>query len=151
MSVFVVSNPIETVGTGKNNSGIRLEGRRGKSLFNIFISRNKAVSKPTIFITRFPHQTPLSTLPGLDGRSLTQLLSALDPFLVSVTVDSSARLSRLSSSRLARAANQRAVRDFVRAYQRISEAVEDPANEYEYPATILPRTVEEVETILLLE
>ncbi|RUS17455.1 oligomeric Golgi complex subunit 6 [Endogone sp. FLAS-F59071] len=98
-----------------------------------------------------PCQTPLSTLPGLDGRSLTQILSTLDPFLVSVTVDSSSRLSRLSSSRLLRAANQRAVREFVRAYQRISEAVEDPTNEYEYPATILPRTVDEVETILLLE
>ncbi|RUS34850.1 oligomeric Golgi complex subunit 6 [Jimgerdemannia flammicorona] len=93
-------------------------------------------------------ETPLSTLPGLDSRTLTQTLSTLDAFLISVSVDSSARLSRLSSPRLARGVNQRAVREFVRAYQRISDAVEDPTAAYEYPATILPRTVEEVERLL---
>lgn len=74
-------------------------------------------------------------------------MSRLDQFLTTIDGDIPSRLTRLSSSRLARQVHGDAIKRFIETYRQISEAVGDPANGYEFPASILSRTVEEIETI----
>src|SRR5438128_1819865 len=92
-------------------------------------------------------QTPLSLVPNMDTRSLTSALARLDSFLTLADTDA----FRLSGNPklLVKRVNQRVTRMFVEAYRRLTEAIHDPKNRYEFPATILVRTVDEVETILL--
>jgi hypothetical protein len=92
-------------------------------------------------------QTPLSKLEGMDARALGDSMSHLDRFLTTIDGDIPSRLNKLSSSRLARQVHGNAIKRFIDTYSRISEAVNNPSNGYEFPATILPRTVEEIETI----
>ncbi|KAI9209389.1 oligomeric Golgi complex subunit 6 [Polychytrium aggregatum] len=91
---------------------------------------------------------PLALLPGMDARSISDAMSQLDTFLCNVAVEASSLLARLTSSRLAKTVVQRALRLFVDDYSRFHDAVMDPSNRYEFPSTILARTVGEVETLL---
>ncbi|CAO3673791.1 unnamed protein product [Umbelopsis vinacea] len=91
--------------------------------------------------------TPLSSLDGMDARSLGVSMSHLDRFLTTIDGDIPSRLTKLSSSRLARQVHGNAIKRFIETYSQINEAVGDPDNGYEFPASILPRTVEEIETI----
>ncbi|KAF9429672.1 Golgi transport complex subunit 6 [Podila epigama] len=93
-------------------------------------------------------KTPLSTLSNMDGASITAILSRMDPFLESVGLDLSAWLSKIVSSRVAKTIISQNLKMFVDAYRRLCEAIEDPANRYEFPATILVRTADEVEMLL---
>lgn len=81
--------------------------------------------------------------------SISAILSRLDHFLGSVTLDLSSWLSKIVSSRLAKAISTQNVRMFVDAYRRLCQAVEDPKNQYEFPATILVRTADDVEDLLV--
>ncbi|KAG2171296.1 hypothetical protein INT43_002918 [Umbelopsis isabellina] len=90
---------------------------------------------------------PLSRLARMDARSLGTSLSNMDRFLTTIDGDIPSRLSKLTSSRLARQVHGNAIKRFIEAYRQINDAVSDPVNGYEFPATILPRTVEEIETI----
>lgn len=94
-------------------------------------------------------KTPLSLVPGMDAMSISAILSRLDHFLGSVTLDLSSWLSKIVSSRLAKAISTQNVRMFVDAYRRLCQAVEDPKNQYEFPATILVRTADDVEDLLV--
>ncbi|CAG8601106.1 9616_t:CDS:10 [Ambispora leptoticha] len=90
--------------------------------------------------------TPLSLLPNMDTRSLTGLMARLDSFLTLGDADN----FRLSGNPkpLVKRVNQRVSRLFVEAYKRLVDAIRDPKNRYEFPATILIRTVDEVETLI---
>ncbi|KAL1919011.1 uncharacterized protein VTP21DRAFT_2392 [Calcarisporiella thermophila] len=94
--------------------------------------------------------TPLSQLPGLDSSSLASILSQLDAFLCTASVDLSFRLSCLAHARLARKTTQHAIRMFLETYRRICEAIENPLNEYEISGIVL-RRVEEVEELLSVD
>lgn len=83
----------------------------------------------------------------MDARSLGTSLSTMDRFLTTIDGDIPPRLSKLTSSRLARQVHGNAIKRFIEAYRHINDAVGDPVNGYEFPATILPRTLEEIETI----
>jgi len=95
----------------------------------------------------FVIQAALSNLEGMDARSLGASMSHMDRFLTKIDGDIPSRLTRLSSSRLAHQVHGNAIKRFIATYREISDAVGDRANGYEFPATILPRTVEEIETI----
>ncbi|KAG0198795.1 Golgi transport complex subunit 6 [Mortierella sp. GBA30] len=94
-------------------------------------------------------QTPLSQVPNMDSASVSSILSRLDHFLGSVNLDLTSWLSKIVSSRLAKSISAQNVKMFVRAYRRLCEAIEDPKNKYEFPATILVRTADEVEMLLV--
>ncbi|KAG2178562.1 hypothetical protein INT44_001715 [Umbelopsis vinacea] len=92
-------------------------------------------------------EVPLSSLEGMDARTLGDSMVHLDRFLTTIDGDIPSRLTKLSSSRLARQVHGNAIKQFIDAFSRIVQAVSDPLNGYEFPASILPRTVEEIETI----
>ncbi|KAG0321024.1 Golgi transport complex subunit 6 [Dissophora globulifera] len=94
-------------------------------------------------------KTPLSQVPGMDAASISAVLSRLDHFLGSVNLDLTAWLSKIVSSRLAKSVSTRNVKMFVDTYRRLCQAIEDPTNRYEFPATILTRTADEVEMLLV--
>ncbi|KAF9114484.1 Golgi transport complex subunit 6 [Mortierella sp. AM989] len=94
-------------------------------------------------------KTPLSQVPNMDGTSIITVLSRLDHFLGSVNLDLTAWLSKIVSSRLAKNISTQNVKMFVDAYRRLCNAIEDPKNKYEFPATILVRTADEVEMLLV--
>ncbi|KAF9957617.1 Golgi transport complex subunit 6 [Mortierella alpina] len=94
-------------------------------------------------------KTPLSQVPNMDSASVSAVLSRLDHFLGSVNLDLTSWLSKIVSSRLAKAISTQNVKMFVDAYRRLCEAIEDPKNKYEFPATILVRTADEVEMLLV--
>ncbi|KAF9586133.1 Golgi transport complex subunit 6 [Lunasporangiospora selenospora] len=93
--------------------------------------------------------TPLSTLPNMDATSVSGVLSNIDHFLGSVHLDLTSRLSKIVSSRLAKTVSSKNVKMFVSAYRQLCEAIEHPLNKYEFPATILVRTADEVEMLLV--
>ncbi|CAG8552284.1 10454_t:CDS:10 [Ambispora gerdemannii] len=90
--------------------------------------------------------TPLSLLPNMDTRSLTGLMAKLDSFLTLGDADNFRLLG--NPKPLVKRVNQRVSRLFVEAYKRLVDAIRDPKNRYEFPATILIRTVDEVETLV---
>ncbi|KAG0028552.1 Golgi transport complex subunit 6 [Podila clonocystis] len=94
-------------------------------------------------------KTPLSSVPNMDGASITAILARMDHFLGSASLDLSSWLSKIVSSRLAKAISSQNLKMFVDAYRRLCEAIEDPVNQYEFPATILVRTADEVEMVLV--
>ncbi|KAI8337720.1 oligomeric Golgi complex subunit 6-like protein [Chlamydoabsidia padenii] len=93
-------------------------------------------------------KTPLSSLPGMNTQSLTHTLSKLDSFLVMASADVSPQLQRLATTEHCQQIQDKAIHLLLDTYRRISEAVQDPANNYGSDAnTILPRTVEDMEAI----
>ncbi|KAF9169273.1 Golgi transport complex subunit 6, partial [Mortierella sp. AD010] len=94
-------------------------------------------------------RTPLSQVPNMDAASISTVLSRLDDFLGSVNLDLTAWLSKIVSSRLAKNISTQNVKMFVDTYRRLCKAIEDPKNQYEFPATILVRTADEVEMLLV--
>ncbi|KAG0368762.1 oligomeric Golgi complex subunit 6 [Gamsiella multidivaricata] len=94
-------------------------------------------------------KTPLSLVPGMDAATVSTVLSRLDHFLGSVNLDLTSWLSKIVSSRLAKNISTQNVKMFVDAYRRLCRAIEDPKNKYEFPATILVRTADEVEMLLV--
>ncbi|KAG0204377.1 Golgi transport complex subunit 6 [Mortierella sp. GBA43] len=93
--------------------------------------------------------TPLSLVPGMEAASISAILSQLDHFLGSVNLDLTSWLSKIVSSRLAKKISTQNVKMFVDAYRRLCQAIEDPKNKYGSPATILVRTADEVEMLLV--
>ncbi|KAI8815398.1 oligomeric complex COG6-domain-containing protein, partial [Cladochytrium replicatum] len=124
-------------------------------------------------------QVPLSLLPHMDAHSLTDVFAKFDLFLCSAHLDLAASLSRLVDSNAATAMISpslairprsgaepsfgagkssakhqvaiRGLRMFIEAYRRLYDAVMDPANKYDWPASIVVRTVADVETLLAVE
>ncbi|KAI8916853.1 oligomeric Golgi complex subunit 6 [Entophlyctis helioformis] len=95
--------------------------------------------------------TPLGLARGSDARSVAEAMSRLDIFLVTVTVDVADTLSRISSVQIARRVTQQGFRKFVETYRAMVGKIMDPENKYEFPSTLVTRTVEEVETLLSLQ
>ncbi|KAG0256026.1 Golgi transport complex subunit 6 [Mortierella polycephala] len=93
--------------------------------------------------------TPLSSVPNMEATSVSTVLSRLDHFLGSVNLDLNSWLSKIVSSRLAKTISTQNVKMFVDAYRQLCDAIEDPKNKYEFPATILVRTADEVEMLLV--
>ncbi|RKO87918.1 oligomeric Golgi complex subunit 6 [Blyttiomyces helicus] len=95
-------------------------------------------------------KVPLALVPGMDSRSIADTMTRLDAFFYSVTGEVASTLSRVTSSRLTRRVTKRGFKMFIDAYRRLHTEVMDPANKYEFPSTILARTVEEVETLVAI-
>lgn len=95
--------------------------------------------------------SPLSLVTGLDATSLKSALTQFDQFLITVTLDVSSTLARIMSSRVVHVVSQRGFKMFLEAYKKLYEAVMDPSNKYEFPSTLMTRTVEEVETLIGVE
>ncbi|TPX35858.1 hypothetical protein SmJEL517_g01736 [Synchytrium microbalum] len=93
-------------------------------------------------------QVVLSRKVTTDALAISQAMTTLDTFLSSGAVDISSDLSRITSSRLARTIMKRGCRQLVATYGRICRAVEDPKNKYEFPSTLLGRSVAEVEILM---
>lgn len=110
---------------------------------------------------------PLSRVPAASQGAITSALSRqFEEFLsssidhimsvsdrrrepTSTTADNSIRsLSHLSDPRTLLRIQQGAAKMFVETYGRLSEAIRDPMNKYEFANTILTRSVEEVEAIM---
>ncbi|KAI7868480.1 oligomeric Golgi complex subunit 6 [Spinellus fusiger] len=94
-----------------------------------------------------PPEVALSSLPRMDYISLQKTVSQLDSFLMRISTDHSPSLRRLSTAYYTRKVQENAIRLLLETYRRISEAVQDPQNEYSDSHNILPRTVEEMEAI----
>ncbi|KAL2920049.1 Golgi transport complex subunit 6 [Polyrhizophydium stewartii] len=97
------------------------------------------------------NQPPLALARGCDAKAVSEALARMDMFLVTVTVDVAETLARISSGLIARRVAQRGFRRFVDAYGDIVARVLDPANKYEFPSSLITRTVDEVETLLSLQ
>ena len=91
---------------------------------------------------------PLSRIPELDQALISNAMSRLDAFLCSAGFDASLRVSRLTSSRRLRVCLEGGIRRFLSDYSRLYDAVMDTQNKYEFPATLMARSVEEIETLL---
>ncbi len=85
----------------------------------------------------------------MDSRSLTNIMARLDSFLS--LSDSDTFKLKGHPKPLVKKVNQRVSKMFLEAYRRVSDAIKDPKNRYEFPNTILVRTVDEVETILMVD
>jgi hypothetical protein len=92
---------------------------------------------------------PLSRQDGCDRNTLTQSMSKLDSFLVSVT-DVNHILQKVASLDLSRQISKGGLTMFLSTYKDLERKILDPVNKYEYPASILSRSAEEVETLLSL-
>ncbi|KAJ3248742.1 Golgi transport complex subunit 6 [Chytriomyces hyalinus] len=92
---------------------------------------------------------PLAHVPLLDPRTISTTMSSMDVYLCTAGFDAQTRLSRLLSSNHQERALEGAFAAFMAAYQRFHAAVMDPANKFEFPASIL-RPVEEIRTLLVV-
>jgi hypothetical protein len=77
-------------------------------------------------------------------------LASLDKFLITAGFDSQSLLSKMSSLPLMRKVSQMVLVCFLEKYKGLVKAVLDPKNKYEFPTSLLSRTVDEVETLLSL-
>ncbi|CAI2179170.1 15482_t:CDS:10 [Funneliformis geosporum] len=93
--------------------------------------------------------TPLSLVHYMDPKSLTNIMARLDSFL-SLT-DSDTFKLKGHPKPLVKKVNLRVSKMFIEAYRKVSNAIRDPKNRYEFPNTILIRTVDEVEAILMAD
>jgi hypothetical protein len=83
----------------------------------------------------------------MDADSLSATMSKFDSFLVLIGADVSPQLEKLSSTQHCQQVQAGAIRLLLDTYRNISKEVYDPENGYEDPDSILPRTVEDMETI----
>ncbi|KAJ3296955.1 Golgi transport complex subunit 6 [Borealophlyctis nickersoniae] len=116
----------------------------------VLVQEESGLSHPIHLLDTKPADVPLSSLPGMDAQSIAEAMSRLDTFLCGSTTDVSSSLARVTSSRIARVVGRRGGRLFVEAYRRLAEEVMKAENGYENPASLVPRTVAEVETLLSL-
>ncbi|KFM60114.1 Conserved oligomeric Golgi complex subunit 6, partial [Stegodyphus mimosarum] len=96
-----------------------------------------------------PKHGPLSSLPGCDALAIQAAVKKLDSFLAapdSLTIPQSILL--LSAS-LRQTLRKRSMELLCKAYSQIYEAVNLPSNNYLEPKLLLPRTPEQVKTLLL--
>ncbi|CAG8701845.1 12672_t:CDS:10, partial [Acaulospora morrowiae] len=93
--------------------------------------------------------TPLSLMSNMDTNSLTNIMARLDSFL-SLADSDTFKLQGIPPE-LTKKVNKRVGKMFVETYKRISDAIKDPKNRYEFPATILAKTVDEIENILVVD
>ncbi|KAJ3193212.1 Golgi transport complex subunit 6 [Irineochytrium annulatum] len=108
---------------------------------------NESGLAPFVALIDKPRKMPLSLEPEMDAKKLSEAMSKLDAFLCNVAFDTANRLARLSSSRVARQAMKGACKRFLGAYERLYQEVLDPKNKFEFPATIMGRSVGEIETL----
>jgi hypothetical protein len=88
----------------------------------------------------------------MEHTAISDAMSELDTFLGRIGPgDSSSFITRgISSNRLARSVLAGGYKRFLESYKLVYDGVMDPLNEYEYPASILPRSLEDVQTLLAL-
>ncbi|RGB24939.1 oligomeric Golgi complex subunit 6 [Rhizophagus diaphanus] len=94
-------------------------------------------------------KTPLSLVHNMNAKSLANIMAKLDSFLS--LSDSDTFKLQGHPKPLVKKVNQRVSKLFIEAYRKVSDAIKDPKNRYEFPNTILVRTVDEIENILLID
>jgi conserved oligomeric Golgi complex subunit 6 len=77
-------------------------------------------------------------------------LAKLDTFLISAGMDSQCMFSKITSLAISRKVSQRVLMAFLNQYKMLVGAILDPVNKYEFPSSLVSRTVDEVETLLSL-
>jgi hypothetical protein len=101
-------------------------------------------------IDRNNGQSPLSFLPEASPDTLVKCMTSLDDFLCTTTPDTSVLpvTSKIISPKITRDIIKRGYRLFLSEYKKIHDSILDPANKYEFPSSIVKRSVHEVETLL---
>ncbi|CAG8593279.1 16308_t:CDS:10 [Rhizophagus irregularis] len=94
-------------------------------------------------------KTPLSLVHNMNAKSLANIMAKLDSFLS--LSDSDTFKLQGHPKPLVKKVNQRVSKLFIEAYRKVNDAIKDPKNRYEFPNTILVRTVDEIENILLID
>lgn len=95
-------------------------------------------------------QPPFALSKFTDSKAVSDAMAKLGVFLVTVTVDVSETLSRINSVQISRRVSHLGFHRFVEVYRRVYNNIMNPKNKYEFPSSLLNRTVEEVETLLSL-
>jgi hypothetical protein len=85
----------------------------------------------------------------MNAKSLANIMAKLDSFLS--LSDSDTFKLQGHPKPLVKKVNQRVSKLFIEAYRKVSDAIKDPKNRYEFPNTILVRTVDEIENILMVD
>ena len=89
---------------------------------------------------------PSSAVPGLETKSLLMALIHFSDFLSNL--DNHINFDKLQSSKIARSIEEQGLLKLLQAYQALHALVLDPINKYEFPESIMSRSVSEVKTIL---
>ena len=118
---------------------------------HIILLRQSGISTLIHAMETKEEQTPLSKVPQMDAASVSSVLTRLDRFLGTVDLDLASWLSKIVSSRLAKEISRQNVKMFVDAYRRLCTAIEDPKNQYENPASILVRSADDVQMVLVVD
>ncbi|KAJ3028091.1 UNVERIFIED_CONTAM: Golgi transport complex subunit 6 [Siphonaria sp. JEL0065] len=94
-------------------------------------------------------KVPLAFVPILDPRAISTSMANLDVYLGTAGFDAQTRLSPLLSSQHQERALEGGFSAFMETYTRFHDAVMDPTNKFEFPASIL-RPVAEIHTLLVV-
>jgi hypothetical protein len=88
----------------------------------------------------------------MNHKAISDAMAFFDVFLGKIGPgDSSSFITRaISSNRLARQVLAGGYKRFLESYKLVYDGVMDPVNGYDYPASILPRTLGDVQTLLAL-
>ncbi|ORY38224.1 oligomeric complex COG6 [Rhizoclosmatium globosum] len=92
-------------------------------------------------------KVPLAFVPLLDPRAISTCMSNLDVYLCTAGFDAQARLAPLLSLQHQERALEGGFSAFMATYKQFHDAVMDPENKFEFPASIL-RPVGEIQTLL---
>eukprot|EP00123_Amoebidium_parasiticum_P015477 comp22991_c4_seq1/m.36606 comp22991_c4_seq1/g.36606 ORF comp22991_c4_seq1/g.36606 comp22991_c4_seq1/m.36606 type:complete len:801 (-) comp22991_c4_seq1:43-2445(-) len=100
-------------------------------------------------LTAEGNTTPLSECLGMEASAIRDTMQQFDTFLSSGTGNTSmAQCELLSSARLRRRVREQGLTLTVSAYATLYAAVLNPHNNYPEPTTIVPRTPEQVKTLI---
>ncbi|KAI9339031.1 oligomeric Golgi complex subunit 6 [Obelidium mucronatum] len=94
-------------------------------------------------------KVPLAFVPLLDPRAISTSMANLDVYLCTAGFDAQTRLSPLLSSQHQERALEGGFSAFMKTYKKFHDAVMDPTNKFEFPASIL-RPVGEIHTLLVV-
>ncbi|XP_069686337.1 conserved oligomeric Golgi complex subunit 6 [Periplaneta americana] len=92
----------------------------------------------------------LSSIPGMEPSSLKNFLSKLDGFLVMPDMLVLPQINLLLSSTHRSTVQRRAFEVIGAIYKQLYEAVHDPENLYQNPASLMPRTPDQVLKLLIV-
>ncbi|KAI8892956.1 oligomeric Golgi complex subunit 6 [Globomyces pollinis-pini] len=94
------------------------------------------------------NQRPFGLQANTDSNAINQSMNQFDKYLLDVTMDVSETLYRIQSLDIGKRVASKGCRMFFDKYKFLVNEILNPENKYEFPATLIRRSVEEVETLL---
>ncbi|KAJ3372364.1 Golgi transport complex subunit 6 [Kappamyces sp. JEL0680] len=91
---------------------------------------------------------PLGLDPATDKQVVARAMADLNRFLLDVNMDVTENLYRISSVDISKRVASRGRVLFLEAYRDLVQKIHDPKNKYEFPASLVGRSPEEVEILL---